>query len=57
VEGLSTDIQARRLTQSKRAGPNESLSYTSPAAGWHYVEVKMSGPGSGRYSLRFAKTR
>jgi subtilisin family serine protease len=57
VEGLSPDIQERRLTQSKRAGPNESLSYTAPATGWHYVEVKMTGPGSGRYSLRIAKTR
>lgn len=57
VEGLSADIQERRLTQSARTGPNESLSYTAPAAGWHYVEVKMTGQGSGRYSLRIAKTR
>jgi hypothetical protein len=38
-------------------GAERVLSYTAPAAGWHYVEVKMSGPGSGRYSLRIAKTR
>ena len=57
VEGLPADLQGRRLTQSKRTGPNESLSYRAAAAGWHYVEVKMSGPGSGSYSLRIAKTR
>jgi stage II sporulation protein D len=57
VEGLSADIQEQRVTQSTRTGPNESLSYHVSAGGWYYVEVKMSSPGSGRYSLRVAKTR
>ncbi len=57
VEGLSADLQARRVTQSVRAGPNEAITYRASEPGWYFVEVKMAGPGSGRYSLRFAKTR
>jgi hypothetical protein len=57
VEGLSPEVQERRVTQSVRAGPNEALSYRAPEGGWYYVEVKMTGPGSGRYALRLAKSR
>jgi stage II sporulation protein D len=57
VEGLSTDVQERRVTQSARAGPNEAMSYVAKEGGWYFVEVKMAGPGAGRYSLRLAKSR
>jgi SpoIID/LytB domain protein len=57
VEGLSAQLQSRRVTQSVRAGPNEAISHRASEPGWYFVEVKMAGPGSGRYSLRVAKTR
>jgi SpoIID/LytB domain protein len=57
VEGFSDEMQARRITQSVRAGPNEAIVHAATEGGWYYVEVKMAGPGSGRYSLRLAKTR
>jgi SpoIID/LytB domain protein len=57
VEGLSEELQARRVTQSVRAGPNEAIVHSATEGGWYYVEVKMAGPGSGRYSLRLAKSR
>jgi stage II sporulation protein D len=57
VEGLSAELQERRVTQSVRAGPNEAITYRASEPGWYFVEVKMAGPGSGRYSFRFAKSR
>jgi stage II sporulation protein D len=57
VEGLSTNVQRMRLTQSTREGANEALSYRAAAGGWYYVQVKMAAPGSGRYSLRLVKSR
>jgi subtilisin family serine protease len=57
VEGLSDELQARRVTQSVRPGPNEAIVHQITVSGWYYVEVKMAGPGSGRYSLRLAKSR
>ena len=50
-------MQSRRVTQSVRAGPNEAIVHVATEGGWYYVQVKMAGPGSGRYSLRLAKTR
>jgi hypothetical protein len=46
-----------RVTQSTGAGPNKALSYRAPKGGWYYVEVKMAGPGAGRYALHLVKTR
>jgi stage II sporulation protein D len=57
VEGLSADLQRRRVTQSVREGPNEAISYRATKGGWYFVEVKMAGAGAGRYSLRLAKSR
>ena len=57
VEGLSEVVQRMRVAQSARAGSNEALSYRPSEGGWYFVEVKMASPGSGRYSLRLAKTR
>ena len=57
VEGLSPRVQANRLTQSVRAGANESFFYHARKTGWYYVEVKLATPGSGGYSLRLVKAR
>jgi subtilisin family serine protease len=56
VEGLSPKIQSNRVTQSVRAGPNESFSYRAPRGGWYFVEVKLGTPGSGGYALRLVKS-
>ena len=52
VEGLSEVLQARRVTQSVREGPNEEIAHLAAEAGWYYVEVKMAGPG--RAAIRCA---
>jgi stage II sporulation protein D len=56
VEGLSREIQSHRLMQSNRPGPNQALSHRTASTGWYYVEVKMTGAGSGAYSLRITKS-
>jgi len=56
VEGLSPQVQANRVTQSVRAGPNESFSYRAVRGGWYFVEVKLGTPGSGGYALRLVKS-
>jgi subtilisin family serine protease len=56
VEGLSPKVQANRVTQSVRSGPNESFAYRAPLGGWYYVEVKLATPGSGGYALRLVKS-
>ena len=56
VEGLSLKLQTQRATQSAGQGPNEQLAYRAPAGGWYYLEVKLTTPGSGPYTLRYTKT-
>ena len=57
VEGLSPDVQTRRLAVAAKPGPNERLAQRVEKTGWHYVEVKMAAAGSGRYMLRIDKRR
>jgi hypothetical protein len=58
VEGLSPDLQARRLTQSVHAGSSkEHFLYRARQDGWYYVEVKLPAPGSGQYRLHISKSR
>jgi subtilisin family serine protease len=45
-----------RLSQSVRGGAVQNLSYRATKAGWYYVEVKVSSPGSGGYTLTLKKT-
>jgi hypothetical protein len=54
VEGVSTN---RRLlaAQSKSPGSVEQIHLRVRKRGWYYLEVKISTPGSGGYSLRFRK--
>jgi subtilisin family serine protease len=56
VEGLSLKLQSQRATQSAGQGPNEHLGYRAGAAGWYYLEVKLSTPAFGAYTLRYTKS-
>ncbi len=55
VEGLRIPTTLR-AAQSARIGVQERLAYTAPATGWYFVEVKMSAPGAGPYTLSYVKT-
>jgi subtilisin family serine protease len=52
------DLRSQRLraAQSARPGANERIAYRAPAAGWFYVETKMTAPASGAYTLTYDKT-
>jgi subtilisin family serine protease len=54
VDGVSAN---RRLlaAQSKSPGSAEQIRLRVRKPGWYYLEVKISTPGSGGYSLRFRK--
>ena len=58
VEGLSPKLQARRLTQSARVGPNEHFLHRARQEGWYYIEVKLATPSPepGVYRLRISKS-
>jgi hypothetical protein len=51
------DLGSLRLLarQSARTGPREYLSYRAAKTGTHYVQVKLSSRGSGRYRLVIVK--
>ena len=55
VEGLSLDLR-RLAARSARRGSKERIVYRAPSAGWHYVQVKLTQPGSGAYRLAFSKS-
>jgi hypothetical protein len=44
-----------RAKVSARSGPREYFSFRAPAAGPHFVQVRMSSPGDTRYRLRIVK--
>jgi subtilisin family serine protease len=54
VAGRSVD---RRLlaAQSKSPGSSERIRVLVRESGWYFLEVKVSAPGTGSYSLRFKK--
>ena len=56
VEGISSELQAQRLAQSRRAGANQAVARRVGEGGWYYVQVKMTKPGAGAYTLRIEKT-
>jgi subtilisin family serine protease len=46
-----------RVAQSTRPGPVEQIPrYRARTTGWHLLEVRISKPGSGGYSLTYTKT-
>ena len=55
VDGLLVHLD-QRVARSVRPGPVEHLGYRARAAGWYDLEVKVATPGSGAYTLAFAKT-
>ena len=56
-----TDSDSHERSAEMRRPPRwystEAITHRASEPGWYFVEVKMAGPGSGRYSLRFAKSR
>jgi hypothetical protein len=58
VEGLSVRLQRMRVAQSVAAGAAQRFSYRAPVrgGGWHFLQVKIGGPGAGPYTLAYAKT-
>ena len=40
---------------SARPGPREYFSHRATRAGWHFVQVRMSSPGTTRYRLTIVK--
>jgi subtilisin family serine protease len=55
VDTLSAAFSGRRATQSARPGPNEQIAYRARGGGWYYLEVKITAPGYGAYSLEITK--
>lgn len=55
IAKLSRALLARRAAQSARPGSRERLTFRAPVAGWYYLEVRMSRPGSGTYDLDVSK--
>ncbi|HET7856546.1 MAG TPA: S8 family serine peptidase [Gaiellaceae bacterium] len=45
----------RRLAASATVGTQRRIRYRAPARGWYYLQVKITGPGAGRYTLRYFK--
>jgi subtilisin family serine protease len=54
VEDLRT--QNLRVAQSVLPGSRQRFSYLAPANGWYYLEVKVTSPGTGEYTLALAKS-
>jgi hypothetical protein len=54
--GEQAALQAWRVTQSARAGPNEHFLHRARGEGWYYVEVKLTTQGAGQYRLHIAKS-
>jgi subtilisin family serine protease len=56
---LIDDKQAQktlRAAQSVSPAAVQRLTFTAPARGWYYVEVKVASPGFGPYTLSLVKT-
>jgi subtilisin family serine protease len=52
------DLRSQRLraAQSVKPGSLEQLDYRAGSTGWYYLEVKITTPGFGPYTLDFTKT-
>ena len=58
TQSVNTPVDlAFRVVRSTKPGSNQRLAYTVPrgAGGLYYLEVKITEPGSGRYTLKFLK--
>ena len=54
VDDLRT--QTKRAAQSIAPGSTKRVTFRAPGRGWYYVEVKVTSPGSGPYTLTLDKT-
>ena len=45
-----------RAAQAVTPGSRQHIAFTAPGRGWYYVEVKVSSPGYGPYTLTLAKS-
>jgi len=54
VDDLRT--QTFRAAQSIAPGSVQNVTFRAPGRGWYYVEVKVTSPGFGPYTLTLAKT-
>jgi subtilisin family serine protease len=52
------DLRTQRLraAESIKGGPNQRIAYRVPSRGWYYVEVKLTTPGFGGYTLSITRT-
>ena len=48
--------QSLRAAQAITPGSRQHIAFTAPGRGWYYVEVKVSSPGYGPYTLTLGKT-
>jgi subtilisin family serine protease len=48
--------QGLRAAQSLKRGPVQQIAYRVRKRGWYYVQVKLTAPGFGRYTLSLART-
>ena len=48
--------QTLRAAQSIAPGSSQSVTFRAPGRGWYYVEVKVTSPGFGPYTLTLTKT-
>jgi subtilisin family serine protease len=57
--GTSTPASQRSTMVAKTAGAGkrERLAFRAAQAGWYYVELRVTRPGRGRYTLRLSKSR
>ena len=56
VSGPMPVDRAQRLLEASRSGRRLAFSYRAAETGWYDVEVKMTRPGFGPYTLRVVKT-
>jgi len=47
--------QTLRAAQAIAPGSRQHIGFTAPGRGWYYVEVKVSSPGFGPYTLTLDK--
>jgi subtilisin family serine protease len=48
--------QTMRAAQSIVPGSTQRVNFEAPGRGWYYVEVKVTSPGAGPYTLTLTKT-
>ena len=48
--------QTMRAAQSIVPGSTQRVNFKAPGRGWYYVEVKVTSPGAGPYTLTLTKT-